>query len=231
MKRLLLMLSLLLAFVQGTFAQGDSAPEVLNLGEVIDKIGYPMEAKSAHVSGKVLAQVSVDDKGKVSACEILESPSPILSDAVKAHVDELKFRPAKKSGTPVKSIVKVPFLFELPETTHFTDLNAALASLGEVESLDLSGKQLKAVDSRLPELSSLRKLDFSNNQIPAIPSSITKLRLLEELHFSNNPIGSYPKALKKLKSLKHLYLVGTKLSPEQLDKLQGLFKDCEVHTK
>ena len=81
----------------------------------MDKIGYPEAAKTERISGKVLAEVTVSPKGKVEAYSIQESPSPILSAAVKKHIHNLKFRPAAHEGMPIRSKVLVPFRFELPE--------------------------------------------------------------------------------------------------------------------
>lgn len=231
MKRHLLILTLLVAGAQWLLGQAEVAPQVLNMSEIIDKIGYPMEAKSAHVSGKVVAKVKVDEKGKVVSHEIAESPSPVLAEAVDKHVGGLKFRPAQKAGQPVAAWVMLPFTFSLPESTSFSDLNDALASLGEVESLDLSNKQLKAIDSRLPQLTSLRKLNLSGNEISLVQPTLSKLRLLEELNLSGNPVTSLPKKLKKLKNLKRLDISGTKISGEELEKVRTIFDGAEIITE
>src|SRR5688572_21493453 len=104
--------AMLLLVVARTFGQTETPPECLNLEEVQQRIGYPLEAKRAGAQGKVVAKVTVGENGKVEKHEISESPSQWLSDAVSAHIAELKFHPAKKEGKPIKSIVLVPIVFD-----------------------------------------------------------------------------------------------------------------------
>ncbi len=227
MKRLLLSVCLSGLAFAAAVAQNFTPPEPINLDEVSQKIGYPMEAKSAHVSGKVLAKVKVTEAGRVASYEILESPSPVLSKAVEAQIDALRFKPAKKEGVAVSSYMQVPFRFELSESS-FNDLQAALRSTGEVESLDLSGKGLTVIDSRIPKLTSLRVLNLDDNQLKSIPAAFKNLRLLQELHLANNQLTSLPKSLKKLKHLKVLDISGNALSKEQIAQVREWLEDTEV---
>lgn len=227
MKRLLLSICLSVCVLVPVLAQNFTPPEPINLDEVLQKIGYPMEAKSAHVSGKVLAKVKVTEAGRVDSYEILESPSPVLSKAVEAEIDALRFKPAKKDGIAVSSYLQVPFRFELSETS-FNDLQAALRATGEVESLDLSGKGLTVIDSRIPKLTNLRVLNLDDNQLKSIPASFSKLRLLEELSLANNQLTSIPKSLKKLKHLKTLDISGNALSKEQILQVREWLEETEI---
>jgi TonB family protein len=227
MKRLLLSICLSVCALAPLFAQNFTPPEAINLDEVMQKIGYPMEAKSAHVSGKVLAKVKVTEAGRVASYEILESPSPVLSKAVESQIDALRFKPAKKEGVAVSSYMQVPFRFELSESA-FNDLQAALRTTGEVESLDLSGKGLTVIDSRIPKFASLRVLNLDDNKLTAIPASFSKLRLLQELSLANNQLTSLPKSLKKLKHLKVLDISGNQLSKEAIQDVRDMLEDTEV---
>lgn len=227
MKRLLILI-LGCTWMYSLWGQNGTPPEVLNLEEVLQKIGYPMEAKNAHVGGKVVAKVKVGTNGKVETYEILESSSPVLADAVKAHIEDLKFRPAKNNGEAVAAYMQVPFRFELPESTSFNDLEAALASTGDVEALDLSSKNLTAVDSRVARLSSLRDLNLEDNQLTTVPGFIAKLSMLEHLSLADNQLTSIPSSLKKLKNLKTLDISGNKLTEEQIRKVREQLEDVDV---
>ncbi|MEM7038606.1 MAG: energy transducer TonB, partial [Bacteroidota bacterium] len=120
-------------------AQNEIPPECTNLSSVMNKIGYPVEAKAARIEGKVIAKVVVSTRGRVESHEIVDSPNAILSDAVSAQIKGLKFRAAKKDGIPIKSIVHIPFLFELPEgPVQYNSVKEALGVDGDVEALDLS---------------------------------------------------------------------------------------------
>lgn len=227
MKRLLLSICLSVCVLVPVLAQNFTPPEPINLDEVSQKIGYPMEAKSAHVSGKVLAKIKVSEAGRVINYVIQESPSPMLSKAVESQIDALRFKPAKKDGIAVTSFVTLPFNFELSETS-FNDLQAALRATGEVESLDLSGKGLTVIDSRIPKLTNLRVLNLDDNQLKSIPASFSKLRLLEDLSLANNQLTSIPKSLKKLKHLKTLDISGNALSKEQVLQVREWLEETEI---
>lgn len=88
-------------------------PAVLNMQQVANTIGYPAEAKTNKIEGKVFVKVLVDTDGNVIDHQLIKDPHKLLSDAVLAHVDELKFTPAQDKGKPTKAWVMIPFQFKL----------------------------------------------------------------------------------------------------------------------
>ncbi len=75
---------------------------VLN-GKVIDKPApaYPLEAKQARVSGSVIIQVLVDEKGKVVKAEAI-CGYPSLARAGEDAARHARFTPTLLAGQPVK---------------------------------------------------------------------------------------------------------------------------------
>lgn len=88
-------------------------PAVLNMQQVANAIGYPAEAKTYKIEGKVFVKVLVDTKGNVIEHQLIKDPHKLLSDAVLEHVNELKFTPAQDKGKPAKAWVMIPFQFKL----------------------------------------------------------------------------------------------------------------------
>jgi TonB family protein len=213
------------------WGQAETPPECLNLEEVQQKIGYPLEAKRAGASGKVVAKVTVGENGKVEKHEIAESPSQWLSDAVSAHIMELKFHPAKKEGKAIRSIVLVPIVFDAGSGEKvFTSLDEALTTTEVVEILDLSGQNLSALDTRVARLKSLRKINLDDNAFTEIPSVLGKLPALAEIELSGNQIKSVPGWMKKMKNLRALDISNNAMSAAAITKAREMLEDVELLT-
>ena len=222
MKRFSFLLLLLSVFAfSDLVGQADTPPQALNLDEIRGKIGYPMGAKAARVDGKVIAKLVIDEKGKVAETTIMESPSELLSEAVLKKMAALKFKPAKQNGKAVRSIVHVPFLFELPkEQPVFTSLEKALAAGDEAVALDLSEQKLAKLDPRIATLKNLRNINLDGNRFAKFPTVLSKLLLLEEISIADNQLQSVPGSLKKLKNLRFLDLRGNDFSEETIIKVR-----------
>ncbi|KGN53848.1 leucine-rich repeat receptor-like tyrosine-protein kinase PXC3 [Cucumis sativus] len=95
-----------------------------------------------------------------------------------------------------------------------------------VETLDLSGRSLRANLTMISELKALKWLDLSYNDFHGeIPLSFAKLPELEFLDLSSNKFdGSIPPQFGDLKNLKSLNLSNNLLVGEIPDELQGLEK-------
>jgi periplasmic protein TonB len=74
---------------------------------------YPPNLKRQGVTGTVELQFVVDATGKVetSTVRVLESSSTELTDAARAVIGEVRFRPGVKSGQPVRSVVTLPISY------------------------------------------------------------------------------------------------------------------------
>jgi TonB family protein len=76
-------------------------PELINKPRVI----YPPIAKQAGIgSGRVVVLVLVDEEGRVAEARLQQGVAPKsgVNEAVMDAVQKSKFRPATKSGVPVK---------------------------------------------------------------------------------------------------------------------------------
>lgn len=220
-------LSALLLFTGSwLFAQTETPPEVLNLAEVQQKIGYPAKARDTRMQGKVIAKVMVDESGKVESAEVIESPSELLSDAVSNRVTQLKFRPARKDGKPIRSIVHVPFLFELPENGGvFTSLDKALEDPLAVVELDLSGQNISKLDPRVAGMRNLEKVNLDENAFRQFPSVLCRLPLLEEISIADNKLTSVPGKLRKLENLHFVDLRGNDISEGEASSIRESLED------
>ncbi len=221
----------LILFCGKAIAQTETPPECLNLEQVQQKIGFPLEAKRAGASGKVVANVTVGPNGKVAKSEITQSPSMILSEAVLKHIGELKFKPAKMDGKPIKSIVQVPIIFDNAGGDKvFKSLEEALTTTEVVEILDLSGQKLSSLDGRIARLTSLRVIKLDNNNFTEIPGVLGKLLSLEEIEISSNQLTSVPGFLKKMKALRSLDISDNDIPKAAIDKARETLEHLELLT-
>lgn len=213
--------------------QSETPPEALNLYATMDKIGYPDDAKSAGVEGTVLAQVTINEKGRVVDYEIKKSPSPILSGAVEKHVESLKFKPAKKDGEAIKSIVQVPFRFELPAAPDgkvCTSVADALKDPSAVTELDLSGRKSSELSPELAKCINIRVLTLDGMDLGKVPSWIRALKNLQELSLADNSLSSLPGWLVKMPLLESLDIQENKISKKDLLDIREKYENIDLLT-
>jgi protein TonB len=76
---------------------------------------YPESLRAARIEGKVLAQFVVDLEGRadLATFRVLESAHARFTDAVREAVRRMRFHPAEVGGTPVRQLVRMPFVFAL----------------------------------------------------------------------------------------------------------------------
>jgi protein TonB len=76
---------------------------------------YPDALKSVNITGEVVAQYVVDQRGRVEpgSIRILSSTHKLFGDAVRRALLEARFRPAEVNGQPVRQLVEQPFIFKL----------------------------------------------------------------------------------------------------------------------
>jgi len=76
---------------------------------------YPDALKSVNVTGEVIAQYVVDQRGRVepASIKILSATHKLFGDAVRRALLEARYRPAEVNGTPVRQLVEQPFIFKL----------------------------------------------------------------------------------------------------------------------
>jgi Leucine-rich repeat (LRR) protein len=72
---------------------------------------------------------------------------------------------------------------------QLTKIPPQIASLFQLQYLDLTNNQIVEIPDVIAQLSQLQYLYFSNNKIVEIPEAITQLSNLRELNLSNNPLN------------------------------------------
>lgn len=82
---------------------------------LVKNIRYPQNAQEQGISGKVYTAFIVDEKGKVSCCEIAKSSGNEELDIEALRVVKTfpKFEPAMKNGVDVTSVYFMPIIFRL----------------------------------------------------------------------------------------------------------------------
>lgn len=86
----------------------DEAPKMLSKIQ----ISYPVDAKKADISGKVIVKALISKTGSVIETEIVKS-IPGLDEAAIEAVKKVRFKPAKFEGKPVEVWVRIPIHFEI----------------------------------------------------------------------------------------------------------------------
>ncbi|KAJ7953551.1 Plant intracellular ras-group-related LRR protein [Quillaja saponaria] len=86
------------------------------------------------------------------------------------------------------------------------------AETGEVDTIELSGRQLRFLPEAFGKIRGLVVLNLSHNQLKVIPDSIAGLLKLVELDVSSNILESLPDAMGLLLNLRFLNVSGNKLN-------------------
>ena len=72
---------------------------------------YPDEDVKAHKAGVAVAEIAVDEKGKVKAVRMLEAPSNTIAAAMSQALLEWKFAGGAINGNPSGIVGKVTYYF------------------------------------------------------------------------------------------------------------------------
>lgn len=74
---------------------------------------YPTHLRAAGVTGEVVAQFVVDERGTamMHTFKAVKSTNPAFTESVKRAVAAMSFEPAQVSGQKVKQLVQLPFKF------------------------------------------------------------------------------------------------------------------------
>jgi TonB family protein len=94
-----------------TFEEGevDEPVQPLNLPPV----PFPDKARELGVEGILEALLVVNESGQVSSIEIVTSPHPSITEQARKVMQRWRFKPARKSGIPVRMRVKQVIEFSL----------------------------------------------------------------------------------------------------------------------
>lgn len=96
------------------FVAVEEMPEPIGgIGAIQQLIVYPEIAKRAGVEGKVYVLAFVDESGNVTGAKIIKGIGAGCDEAALDAVKQVKFRPGKQRGKPVKVQVSIPIVFKL----------------------------------------------------------------------------------------------------------------------
>ncbi len=98
---------------------------------------YPPREKVTGVGGRVILNVSVDDKGQITKLEVFQSLAPAFDQAALDSAKKCTFTPAVMNGTPLASIVQLTADFA-PPLKPWTLEGDVVGELGEA----LAGAQV-----------------------------------------------------------------------------------------
>jgi len=136
---------------------------------------YPEEARRAGLSGEVVLEGSIDNKGKVTALKIQSGVSPLYEAAIFA-VMEWQFDPAMRKGKPVSSEVTLTVRFEAQPFQYgdlMSSLDSATDTIRSTAARNLGGL-LVGADVGADEIeAALQKLDelATTDQAPSVRSA------------------------------------------------------------
>jgi hypothetical protein len=104
------------------------------------------------------------------------------------------------------------------------ELPEAIASLTQLQMLDLQNNQLRELPEAIASLTQLQELNLRNNQLRELPESIVSLTQLQQLDLSSNKLTEVPEPLASLTQLQQLYLSNNQLTevPKSLASLTQL---------
>lgn len=86
-----------------------------NPGAYFSADSYPKEALAKGVYGRVVALLSIDTKGAVSACRVLSSAGQLLNAGTCAQATKIRFKPARdRDGNALPSTYVLPVRWLLP---------------------------------------------------------------------------------------------------------------------
>lgn len=96
------------------FVAVEEMPEPIGgIAAIQQLIVYPEIAKRAGVEGKVYVLAFVDERGNVTGAKIIKGIGAGCDEAALDAVKQVKFKPGKQRGTPVKVQVSIPVVFKL----------------------------------------------------------------------------------------------------------------------
>ncbi|PZO45083.1 MAG: hypothetical protein DCF19_00905 [Pseudanabaena frigida] len=107
---------------------------------------------------------------------------------------------------------------------ELTEVPEAIASLNQLQSLNLSNNQLTELPEAIASLNQLKTLNLSDNQLTELPEAIASLAQLKTLDLSSNQLRELPEVIASLNQLKTLHLFFNQLTslPESIKNLSKL---------
>lgn len=106
---------------EGPLGLAPAGPPVFRTGE-LDRTprirtssapGYPFEARKAGLTGEVLVEFLVNERGEVESPRAVNATHPVFVDSALKAATRWRFEPGRKDGRPVRFRMAVPFVFTL----------------------------------------------------------------------------------------------------------------------
>ena len=107
----------------------DTVFSVLEVDETVERYAwsaapvYPSELIALGTEGLVQTMYVVDTLGRVdmTTVEVLQSDDSLFTESVRTALGQMRFRPAKRAGKPVRQRVEQKFRFRIAPVTHAID--------------------------------------------------------------------------------------------------------------
>eukprot|EP01133_Synstelium_polycarpum_P007241 gene7241-8418_t len=159
--------------------------------------------------------------------EFLTKPEAIIAHVSMKRLCELHLAHKSMSSVPTTIINTLNYLKILDLSyNNLVDSTSleSVATLGSLESLNLSHNSMSTLPTSLARLERLVKLNLSNNSFSVMPSFVFQIMSLEKLYASTNTMTVLPDTIGQLKSLVHLDMRNNKLTklPKELAVLSRL---------
>ncbi len=130
--------------------KADQAPQLLNLTEVVNKMGYPAAAQEKKAEGVVILRVLFDEKGNYVKHEIKAEGHPLLLKAVENDIKLLKAKPLTLNRKPIQFSMNVPFSFKLKgadpiECLNFEEVREKIGYPEKAKSKGITGQVVVSI--------------------------------------------------------------------------------------
>ena len=110
---------------------------------------------------------------------------------------------------------------------EFALLPNEIFAFRELRSLNLVGKGLFELSSRIGELAFLKRLDLARNSLSSLPMALAQLDELQDLDLSDNQLSTVIDVLRKLPALRYCQISGNPIAPEETAQLQSALAHVE----
>lgn len=96
------------------FVSVENMPEPIGgMSAIQSKIIYPEIARRGRIEGKVFVQAFIDETGVVTDAKIIKGIGGGCDEAAMKAIKQIKFKPGRQKGIPMKVQVTIPIMFKL----------------------------------------------------------------------------------------------------------------------